>query len=54
VLCKRSIEDPDGNIVAIEVKAGSAVDKGSFKHIEWFRKNMMKGRKFTGIVLYTG
>ena len=48
------IQDRSGNIVAIEVKAGSAVDKKSFKHIEWFRKNMMKGQKFTGIVLYTG
>ena len=47
------IEDSKSNIIAIEVKAGSAVTKSSFKHIEWFRNNMAKGKSI-GIVLYTG
>ncbi|MEY3196899.1 MAG: hypothetical protein RLZZ59_267 [Pseudomonadota bacterium] len=48
------IEDAFGDILAIEVKAGSAVTKEHFKHIEWFKNNMAEGRSFTGIVLYTG
>ncbi len=47
------LEDDKGNILAIEVKAGSAVTKSSFKHIEWFKENMAQ-RTCTGIVLYTG
>ena len=30
------------------------VGKDDFKHIKWFRDNLAKGRKFTGIVLYAG
>lgn len=48
------IEDEMGNVVGIEVKAGSVVDKSSFKHLCWFRDNMMKQKKFIGIVLYSG
>ena len=44
----------DGSIVGIEVKAGSDVGKGDFKHLTWFRDNMARGGNFTGIVLYTG
>lgn len=48
------IEREDGVILGIEVKSGSAVSKNDFKHIEWFKKNLVKQNAFIGIVLYTG
>jgi predicted AAA+ superfamily ATPase len=48
------IENEKGDIIGIEVKAGSTVDKSSFKHLSWFKENMAKNQKFIGIVLYTG
>lgn len=43
-----------GNIIAIEVKAGSTPQKKAFKHIKWLEENLAKDRKVQGIVLYTG
>ncbi len=48
------VEDEDGNILGIEVKAGSAINKKHFQHLEWFKNNLIKNHKFTGIILYTG
>ncbi len=48
------IQDPDGSIYGIEVKSGSSVDSDQFKHLNWFKNNLVKDHKFTGIVLYTG
>ena len=48
------VESGDGCILGIEVKSGSAVGKGDFAHLAWFRDNMVKQRRFIGIVLYTG
>ena len=48
------VEDPDGALLGIEVKAGSAVDKSMFKHLQWFARHMAKDKPFKGIVLYTG
>jgi len=48
------IENQNGDILAIEVKAGSAVNKSMFKHMQWFKENLADKRKFKGIVLYTG
>lgn len=48
------IENADGNILGVKVKAGSAVSRDSFKHLLWFRDNIAKDRQFVGIVLYTG
>lgn len=48
------IEREDGHLLGIEVKAGSAINKESFKHLEWFKNNLAKERPFSGIVLYTG
>jgi predicted AAA+ superfamily ATPase len=49
------VQDNDNNILAIEVKSGSAIPKDSFKHLRWFKEQMRKNvNKFTGIVLYTG
>jgi len=48
------IEHDNGDILGIEVKAGSAVNADHFKHIKWFREHMAKDRRFIGVVLYTG
>lgn len=48
------IETENNEIIAIEVKSGSRVMSDDFKHIKWFRDNLVKNKKFTGIVLYTG
>ena len=48
------IESGDGKTLGIEVKAGSAVGKGDFAHLAWFRDNLAQGRDFIGVVLYTG
>ncbi len=48
------VENDVGAILAIEVKAGTVVKDASFKHLKWFKENMVKGRDFVGVVLYTG
>jgi predicted AAA+ superfamily ATPase len=48
------VENENGDILGIEVKAGSMVNKDSFKHLKWFRDNMIKKQKFVGIVFYSG
>ncbi len=47
------VERTDGALLGIEVKTGSALGAGDFKHLKWFAKNLAKG-EFTGIVLYSG
>jgi len=48
------IEDTNGKIAGIEVKAGTAVSNDSFKHLRWFKNNLAKEKPFIGIVFYTG
>ena len=48
------VESDGGCVLGIEVKSGSAVGKGDFAHLAWFRDNIVKHRRFIGIVLYTG
>jgi predicted AAA+ superfamily ATPase len=48
------VENDAGEIVGIEVKAGSMVSSDDCKHMAWFKNNVVTGRPFTGIVLYTG
>ena len=48
------IERDDSAVLGIEVKAASVIDKSAFKHLIWFRENMVPGQEFVGIVLYTG
>lgn len=48
------VENGNGDILGIEVKAGSEVGRGDFSHLAWFRDSLLEGRRFTGIVLYTG
>ena len=48
------IERDDRSLLGIEVKAGSTIGAGDFKHLKWFQENLAKGRPFVGIVLYSG
>ncbi|MBW1806081.1 MAG: DUF4143 domain-containing protein, partial [Deltaproteobacteria bacterium] len=48
------IEREDNALLAIEIKAGSAIEKKDFNHMRWFQKNLIKSRTFIGIILYTG
>lgn len=48
------IEKRNGSLLGIEIKAGSVVNKDSFKHLKWFKDNLAKKKNFVGIVLYTG
>jgi len=48
------LERDDRSILAIEVKSGITVKKSDFKHMEWFRSNLVKTRPFIGIILYAG
>ena len=48
------IEDDDGNLGGVEVKAGSGVGKDDFRHLVWFRDRLAKSRSFVGVVLYSG
>ena len=47
------IENAAGAMLGIEVKSGSAIGIGDFKHLKWFAKTLFHG-PFTGIVLYGG
>jgi len=44
----------DGALLGIEIKAATSAARGDFRHLAWFRDNLAKERRFTGIVLYAG
>jgi predicted AAA+ superfamily ATPase len=48
------VENADGKVLCLEVKAGSLASKDDCKHMAWFARNIIPGRSFTGVVLYTG
>ncbi|MDY7102368.1 MAG: DUF4143 domain-containing protein [Actinomycetota bacterium] len=48
------LERRDGAIVAIEVKAASAVDERDARHLAWLRDQLPAGELKAGLVLYTG
>ena len=49
------IERDDGALLGIEVKAGSAIGKSDFKHLKWFRENLLaKNQAMIAIILYAG
>ena len=48
------IENDRGVILGIEVKSGSIVAKSDFRHMTWFKNNIVPDKNFIGIVLYTG
>lgn len=48
------IENEQGDLIGIEIKAGSSISYDSFKHLRWFKENLAKDKNFKGIILYTG
>ena len=48
------VRNERGDILGIEVKAGSSVDRSTFRHLDWFRQKLAGDRAFKGVVLYTG
>jgi predicted AAA+ superfamily ATPase len=48
------VERDDGALLGIEVKSGSSVEKSDFRHMNWFKDNLAKNKKFVGIIIYTG
>ncbi|MFN0092197.1 MAG: ATP-binding protein [Acidimicrobiales bacterium] len=48
------LERRDGAIVAIEVKAATAVDEHDARHLAWLRDQLPTGNVRAGLVLYTG
>ena len=48
------IENDSGELLGIEVKAGSAISKNDTRHLAWFKENIAPDRTFIGIVFYTG
>ena len=47
------VEDGEGALLGVEVKAGSVVRADDFRHLSWFRDRLAPG-PFTGVVLHTG
>ncbi len=41
-------------LIGMEVKAGEAERKADFKHIIWFGSKAVKGKRFLGLILYSG
>ncbi|MDR0753554.1 MAG: ATP-binding protein [Holosporaceae bacterium] len=48
------IEDQNGQIACVEIKSGSAVSKDDFRHILWFKNNIVKNKDAISIILYSG
>ena len=48
------IEREDNALLGVEVKAGSAIGKNDFRHMKWFKNNLVKNQEFIGVILYTG
>jgi predicted AAA+ superfamily ATPase len=45
----------DNSLLGIEVKSGSNVTSDAFKHLRWFKENLVDDKtKFIGMVLYSG
>ena len=47
------VENDGGDVLGVEVKAGSRVGAEDFRHLRWFGSNLCD-HSFVGIVLYTG
>jgi predicted AAA+ superfamily ATPase len=48
------IEDQNGQTACVEIKSGTAISKDDFKHIMWFKNNIMKNRDTISVILYSG
>ena len=48
------IENNRGELLGIEVKAGTSFSSNDCRHMIWFKNNIVPGKIFTGIVLHSG
>lgn len=48
------LEDEDGATIGIEIKSGTNIGERDFKHLKWFKENMVTNGSFRGIILYSG
>jgi predicted AAA+ superfamily ATPase len=48
------IEDKNSRIACVEIKSGSAVSRDDFRHILWFKNNVVKNKEAVSIILYSG
>jgi predicted AAA+ superfamily ATPase len=48
------VEDSEGKIACIEIKSSSSISKDDFKHIIWFKNNIVKNQNVVSIILYSG
>ncbi len=49
------IENEQGDLLGIEVKASTTPSPSDFKHLKWFKENIVPAhKKFIGVVLHTG
>ena len=47
------VENETSATLGVEVKSGSVVGPGDFRHLKWFARTLAQG-DFVGIVLYSG
>ncbi len=48
------VESEDEQVACIEVKAGTTISEADFKHIKWFRDNIVKNKNIITVILYSG
>ena len=48
------VENDQGELLGIEVKAGASFSTNDCRHMVWFKENIVPDRSFTGIVLHSG
>jgi predicted AAA+ superfamily ATPase len=48
------VENSEGKIACVEIKSGSSISKDDFKHITWFKNNIVKNQNPVSIILYSG
>lgn len=48
------IEREDGAMIGVEIKSGSNIGAGDFKHMRWFKNELARDKPFNGIILYSG
>ena len=48
------VENENGALLGIEIKAGSVVSNDDFKHLRWFKEHITIDRPFVGVVLHSG
>ena len=48
------VENDRGELLGIEVKAGSFFSPDDCRHLAWFKNNIVPDKSFTGMVLHSG